>query len=108
MSSSHVQIECEKWIVDTWLPRRYGTPFRKQRLVMQSRGLFEFDAVSTDMKIIGNISTATAFYLPGQRRIGKEVNVTCRLSYVGSWFCKHKANDSNRNFHEGVGTQGAI
>jgi hypothetical protein len=61
MSSSHVQRECEKWILDFWLPEKFRLNFKKKRLKMQGRGEFEFDAVSLDMKIIGNISTASAF-----------------------------------------------
>jgi len=61
MSSSHVQRECEKWILDSWLPEKFGLNFKKKRLKMQGRGEFEFDAVSLDMKIVGNISTASAF-----------------------------------------------
>jgi hypothetical protein len=60
MSSTQVQTECEKWILESWLPKKYGMSFRKQKLTMQGRGVFEFDAVSTDKQIIGKISTAPA------------------------------------------------
>lgn len=72
MASSHVQGECEKWIIATWLPEKYGVPFKKQRLLMQGRGRFEFDAVSNDKKIIGNISTATAVTHRGSIASGKK------------------------------------
>jgi hypothetical protein len=86
MSSTHVQKECEKWIVDSWLPKMYGVPFMKQRLVMQGRGVFEFDAVSTDMKIIGNISTATAFTYRGSVASGKKskLRADCLMLALGS------------------------
>jgi len=86
MSSTHVQKECEKWIVDSWLPEKFGIPFRKQRLTMQGRGVFEFDAVSTDMKIIGNISTAPAFTYRGSIASGKKskLRADCLMLALGS------------------------
>ena len=71
MASSHVQSECEKWIVESWLPERFGLEFERQRVRMQKRGHFEFDAVSTDKKIVGNISTASAFTYRGSLGLGK-------------------------------------
>ena len=86
MSSTHVQKECERYIVDSWLPKIYGVPFRKQRIVMQSRGVFEFDAVNTDMKIIGNISTATAVTYRGSVASGKKskLRADCLMLALGS------------------------
>ena len=86
MSSTHVQIECEKWIVNSWLPKRYGVSFGKQRLTMQGRGMFEFDAVSMDKKIIGNISTASAFTYRGSIGSGKKskLRADCLMLALGS------------------------
>jgi len=66
MSSKLFQREFEKWVVDSWLPKIYGVPFRKQKLIMQNRGVFVFDAVSEDMKIIGNINTTEIYTLGGK------------------------------------------
>ena len=86
MSSTHVQIECEKWIVDSWLPNRYKMPFRKQKMSMQGRGVFEFDAVSIDNNIIGNISTAPAFTYRGSIASGKKskLRADCLMLVLGS------------------------
>jgi hypothetical protein len=72
MASSHVQNECEKWIIESWLPEKFGIAFERQRLRMQDRGHFEFDAVSPDKKIIGNISTASALTHRGSVGSGKK------------------------------------
>lgn len=72
MASSHVQNECEKWIIESWLPEKFGIEFERQRVRMQNRGHFEFDAVSPDKKIIGNISTASAFTHRGSLGSGKK------------------------------------
>ncbi len=60
MSSTLVLIECKKWIIESWLPKKYGMSFKKQKLTMQGRGIFEFEAVSTDKQIICKISAETA------------------------------------------------
>ena len=72
MASSHVQSECEKWITESWLPEQFGVEFERQRVRMQNRGHFEFDAVSPDKKIIGNISTASALTHRGSVGSGKK------------------------------------
>jgi hypothetical protein len=60
--------------------------FRKQKLIMQGRGVFEFDAVSIDKKIIGNISTATAFTYRGSLASGKKskLRADCLMLALGS------------------------
>lgn len=86
MSSSQVQMECERWIVQAWLPDRFGVPFDKQRMTMQGRGHFEFDAVSSDKKIIANISTAPAFTYQGKVASGKKskLRADCLMLSLGS------------------------
>lgn len=86
MSSSQVQMECERWIVQAWLPDRFGVPFEKQRMTMQGRGQFEFDAVSSDKRIIANISTAPAFTYRGTVASGKKskLRADCLMLALGS------------------------
>lgn len=72
MASTHVQKSCELWIVNHWLPEKYGCAFRSKRLLMQGRGKFEFDAVSEDSTIVGNVSTASAFTHRGSIASGKK------------------------------------
>jgi hypothetical protein len=86
MSSSHVQNECEKWIIDSWLPDKYGVSFEKRRMRMQGRGLFEFDAISTDERIIACISTAPAFTYRGTVASGKKskLRADCLMLALGT------------------------
>lgn len=53
---------------------------------MQGRGVFEFDAVSVDKKIIGNISTATAVTYRGSIASGKKskLRADCLMLALGS------------------------
>jgi hypothetical protein len=75
MASSHTQAKCEAWIVETWLPQRFGQRFSKKKLKMQGRGRFEFDAASEDGAIVGNISTATAHTHRGKVAAGKKSKI---------------------------------
>jgi hypothetical protein len=61
MASSHVQKQCEIWIVQHWLPKKLGVMFSTRKLQLQDRGYFEFDAVSAEGDVVANISTASAF-----------------------------------------------
>lgn len=75
MASSHIQKKCEAWIVTSWLPNKYGRPFAARQLKMQGRGHFEFDAVSEDGAIVGNVSTATSTTYRGSVASGKKSKV---------------------------------
>ena len=72
MATTRVQKECELWIANHWLPNNHGQAFSEQRIQMQDRGSFDFDVVSQDGAIIGNISTATARTYRGQIASGKK------------------------------------
>ena len=72
MASTHIQKNCELWIVNHWLPERYGRAFHSERLRTQGKGYFEFDAVSDDSTIVGNVSTASAFTHRGSIASGKK------------------------------------
>ncbi len=72
MASTHVQKQCELWIVNHWLQEKYGCAFSEEKVKMQGRGNFAFDAVSKNKEIIGNVSTASAFTHRGSIASGKK------------------------------------
>ncbi|MDE0156971.1 MAG: hypothetical protein OXI88_07360 [Gammaproteobacteria bacterium] len=72
MASTHVQKQCESWIVNHWLPEKYGCVFSEEKMKMQGRGNFKFDAVSDNKEIIGNVSTASALTYRGSVASGKK------------------------------------
>ena len=72
MASTRVQKQCELWIVNNWLPEKYGCAFSEEKIQMQGRGKFEFDAVSENKEIIGNVSTASAYTHRGSIASGKK------------------------------------
>lgn len=59
MADSKIQLLIEAWIREKWLPEKYGEKFSAQHLQLNTEGYFDFDAVSTDRKIVVNISTSS-------------------------------------------------
>ncbi len=90
MASSRVQKQCEVWIVENWLPSQFGQQFFERRMQMQDRGFFEFDAVSEDEKIVGNVSTATAYTHRGAVASGKKSKIRADCLMLSLVQAEHK------------------
>jgi len=60
MADSRIQLEIEKWVRTYWLPEKYAQEFTPRSLTLSPGGKFDFDAVSSDGSIVGNISTSSA------------------------------------------------
>jgi hypothetical protein len=61
LANTTTQLEAEKWIVENFLPGMFGgVSFAAKKSLLVWGGCFDFDAVSTDGKILGLISTSTA------------------------------------------------
>ena len=71
MANTRAQLSVENWIRSVWMPERYEQRFLRKRLSLSSGGLFEFDAVSADGKIIANISTSGSRTANGKQAVGK-------------------------------------
>ena len=53
------------------MPPKYGQPFYRERVELTSGGVFDFDAVSSDRKVVASISTSAATTAGGKRGVGK-------------------------------------
>src|ERR1700690_1039970 len=71
MADSRIQAQAENWIRETWLPKHFTQPFHKEKLRLSSGGLFEFDAISHDGKLIASISTDGGITAPGRKAAPK-------------------------------------
>jgi hypothetical protein len=71
MANSHIQLEVEKWVRQDWMPNNYEIKFRRERLRLFPGGLFDFDAVSEDDKIVANISTSSGITAGVKNPAGK-------------------------------------
>lgn len=71
MADTRVQSEVEDWVREQWLPTQYRQRFHRERVKLSSGGVFDFDAVSDDRKIVVSISTSTGHTASGKFGVGK-------------------------------------
>lgn len=71
MADTRTQIEVEDWVRRNWMPSHFGTKFSRERLVLRSGGVFDFDAVSEDQSIVATISTSASKTSGGKHAVGK-------------------------------------
>ena len=71
MANTQTQLEVEDWIRKNWMPSKFGQKFRRERLRLSSGGVFDFDAVSTDDRIVACISTSGGKTSGGKLGVGK-------------------------------------
>ena len=61
---------------------QYGQRFSRERVSLTSGGLFDFDAVSGDGKIVANISTSGAKTASGRHAVGKVLKVRSDVYFL--------------------------
>ena len=71
MADTRTQLEVEEWVRNVWLPNNYKQQFSAKSLHLSSGGVFDFDAVSEDQRIVVNISTSNALMSSGKLGVGK-------------------------------------
>jgi len=82
MADTRVQLEVEDWIRREWMPRALGQKFHRERLYLSSGGVFDFDAVSEDHKIIATISTSGAKTATGKHAVGKLLKIRSDMFFL--------------------------
>jgi len=72
MANTRAQHEAERWIVQQGLAARFPEiSFSKRKVKLTWGGEFEFDAVSSNGKIVGAVSTSTARTTTGKAAAAK-------------------------------------
>jgi hypothetical protein len=82
VADTTVQLEVEDWIRRNWLPQKFGQRFHRDRLRLSAGGLFDFDAVSDDEKIIAVISTSSAKTRRGRSGAGKLMKIRSDVYFL--------------------------
>jgi len=75
MADTRVQIEVEDWVRRHWMPAHFGCNFARERLRLRSGGVFDFDAVSPDNRIVATISASGAKTASGKHAVGKVLKI---------------------------------
>lgn len=82
MADTKVQLEVEEWVRTYWMPTKFGSSFLGRKVSLASGGVFDFDAVSEDQKIVATISTAGAYTASGKRGVGKIQKVRSDIYFL--------------------------
>lgn len=82
MADTRVQLEVEDWVRRNWMQSQYGTSFFRERLPISSGGVFDFDAVSHDRKIVATISTSGSKTSGGKHAVGKILKLRSDMLFL--------------------------
>ncbi|HMH64959.1 MAG TPA: hypothetical protein VK515_05205 [Rhizomicrobium sp.] len=82
MADTRVQLEVEDWVRENWMQERFSSEFHRTRVKLSSGGVFDFDAVSTDRKIIASISTSSAKTSSGKYAVGKMMKLRSDMLFL--------------------------
>jgi hypothetical protein len=72
MADTEIQYQVENWVRVNFLERKYDCSFTEKKVPLIWGGMFKFDAVSEDGKIVASISTSGAYTASGKPGIGKK------------------------------------
>lgn len=82
MADTRVQIEVEDWVRQEWMPTKYGMNFYRERVKIRSGGVFDFDAVSGDKRIVATVSTSGAKTSGGKHAVGKILKIRSDMLFL--------------------------
>ena len=82
MADTRAQLEVEDWVRRNWMPAKYEQQFHRERLRLSSGGVFDFDAVSTDGRIVATISTSAATTVSGRNAVGKLMKIRSDMFFL--------------------------
>jgi len=82
MADTRVQLEVEDWVRREWMPATFGQRFRRERVHLISGGVFDFDAVSDDDKVVATISTSGAATSGGKLAVGKLLKIRSDMLFL--------------------------
>ncbi len=82
MADTRVQIEVEDWVRREWMPAKFGQQFLRERVRLSPGGVFDFDAVSSDRKIVATISTSGALTAGGKYAVGKMLKIRSDMYFL--------------------------
>ena len=82
MADTSAQREADVWIRLHWMPEKFQQGFESKNLTLSSKGVFKFDAVSDDERIVANISTSSAITARGKHGVGKMQKIRADVYFL--------------------------
>lgn len=82
MADTRIQLEVEDWVRRNWMASQFGMKFSRERMVLRSGGVFDFDAVSDDRSIAAAISTSGSRTSTGRYAVGKMLKLRSDMLFL--------------------------
>jgi hypothetical protein len=82
MADTRVQLEVEDWVRREWMPRKFCQQFLRERVKLSPGGVYDFDAVSGDRKIVAAITTSGAVTARGKHAVGKMLKIRSDMYFL--------------------------
>jgi hypothetical protein len=82
VADTRVQLEVEDWVRRNWMASQFGMKFSRERMVLRSGGVFDFDAVSDDHSIVATISTSGSRTSTGRYAVGKMLKLRSDMLFL--------------------------
>ena len=82
MADTRAHELAEQWIAGEWLPKRFGQSFSEAHLPLSPGGVFTFDAVSEDRRIVANISTSAEKTARGKHGTAKVQKIRSDIYFL--------------------------
>jgi hypothetical protein len=82
MADTRPQLEVEDWVRENWLANEFGQKFYRDRVRLSSGGVFDFDAVSVDQRVVASISTSQARTAGGNLATGKMMKLRSDMLFL--------------------------
>jgi hypothetical protein len=82
MADTRIQLEVEDWVRRNWMASHFGMKFSRERLVLRSGGVFDFDAVSEDHSVVATISTGGSKTFSGKYAVGKMLKLRSDMLFL--------------------------
>jgi hypothetical protein len=82
VADTRIQLEVEDWVRRNWMPSHFGMKFSRERLLLRSSGVFDFDAVSEDHSVVATISTSGSKTSAGKHAVGKILKLRSDMLFL--------------------------
>jgi hypothetical protein len=82
MADTRTQVEVEDWIRREWLPAQFDQQFSKAIIKLSPGGVFNYDAVSEDKRIVVSISTSGLTTSGGNQGAGKLQKIRADMYFM--------------------------
>ena len=82
MADTSAQREIDKWITETFLPKKTGEGFSAQSLPLESGGSHRFAAVNSTGRKVGVVCTGSAMTAGGKLATGKLMKIRADMYFL--------------------------